>query len=162
MVIGKDAVIQLMRSPLPGKTEQRKLMYRPGYLEINRAYNLLNETIFGNKLKKPKITLERCHGAWGETHGGFDLNGNPVCTRIRMNDRYYSIHWFITVLAHEMAHQWQWEIQGPKRMRRGLEPRLSHGSSFFVHKKKLARMGIPLKTTYRSGKWFQYQDILRC
>lgn len=162
MAIGNQTVMQLMRSPLPGKTEQRRLSYRPGYIDVNRAYNLLNETIFGGKLKRPQFWIGSCRGAWGECEGGFLLDGTPVCSRIKLNDRFYSVHWFLTVLAHEMAHQWQWEIQGAKRIRRGLTPIMSHGSSFFVHKKKMSKMGIPLKTTYRSERWFEYQNIFRC
>ena len=155
-------VKKLMERPLPTLTEQRQLVYRPGLLDASRAYNLLNQSVFGAKLIKPEIEICRLHGGWGECIGVQDTDGFPYCTKIRLNDKFYSIQWFITVLAHEMAHQYQWEVQGAQRVKQGLEPIMSHGKSFFEHKEKLSQIGIYLKTTYRSEVWFETQNLFKC
>ena len=154
-------VKQLMERPLPTLTEQRQLTYRPGLLDVSRAYNLLNNSIFNGKLKKPKIEICRLHGAWGECDGDVK-DGIPYCRKIRLNERFYSIQWFITVLAHEMSHQYQWEILSLPRIKQGLDPIMSHGHTFFIHKDKMADMGIFLKSVYRSSPWFEHQNLFRC
>lgn len=155
-------VKELMQHPLPTITEQKRLQYRPNQKEVTRTYNLLNDAIFDNKLCKPTIELKRMTHCWGVCHGDYLDNESPVCIKILLSDKFYTKQWFITVLAHEMAHQWQWEVQGPKRTRKGLEALMNHRACFFVHKKRMASMGISLKSWHRMRKWFKTQDLFRC
>ena len=53
-------------------------------------------------------------------------------------------------LAHEMAHQYQWDIDGVKRIKRGWEPLMSHGPSFFKHRKSINKYGLVLKDSTQS------------
>lgn len=50
---------------------------------------------------------------------------------------------FLMILAHEMVHQWEWEIKA------SWEPNVAHGKRFFTWRKKLEkRTGLPLESTY--------------
>ena len=77
-------------------------------------------------------------------------------------DKWYCKQWLITVLAHEMCHQYQWDVQGPKRLKAGKEPMLSHGPSFFVFRDKLAKHGIALKNSHSRRRWFKHQNFFKC
>jgi hypothetical protein len=81
---------------------------------------------------------------------------------IAISDKWFCRQWFIDTLAHEMAHQYQWDIDGPKRVAEGKEPIMSHGPSFFKHKVKLDKYGLNLKTTHRVKKWFKHQTLSKC
>jgi hypothetical protein len=61
----------------------------------------------------------------------------------------------ITVLAHEMVHQYQWDIYSVKRERQGLTNIMSHGPSFFEWKDRLAEFAIDLRTAYNT------EDLLK-
>jgi hypothetical protein len=49
-------------------------------------------------------------------------------------------------MAHEMVHQFQWDILSNERQSQGLGPIMSHGPSFFAWRKPLAEYNIPLST----------------
>ena len=74
-------------------------------------------------------------------------------------DKWFSPQWLVTILAHEMSHQYQWDILGKQRLAEGKEKIMSHGPSFFVFKDNLAKYDIPLKTSHSQGKWFKYQSM---
>jgi hypothetical protein len=63
------------------------------------------------------------------------------------------------ILAHEMCHQYQWDIDRLHRILRGLPGLLSHGPSFFQHRSRLAEFGIPLQKRVSPHRWFKYQDL---
>jgi hypothetical protein len=93
---------------------------------------------------------------WGLCLGYYDDN-NTV--KIRLSNDLYCAHWMILILAHEMAHQYQWEVEGPKRKASKKAPLISHGPSFFIFKDKLKAYGIPLKTLYSTKNWFKHQKL---
>jgi len=101
---------ELMATPLPPITYQKKLMYRPSLEEAIYTYN----------------------------------------------------QWFITTLAHEMCHQYQWDVQGIERRKIGKEPIMSHGPSFFELRDKLKKHGISLKSAHGRKRWFKHQDFFKC
>ena len=158
----KQKIKQLMQKPLPSLTEQRKLIYRPDLSDASYAYNLLNNVIFDGKLVKPKIEIKRLRSCWGQCVGELTEEDSPYCSKIQLSNRFYNVQWFITILAHEMVHQWQWDIDGVKRFNEGLEPLMSHGPSFYAHKEKMAQLGISLKRWHRTKRWFIYQDFNKC
>lgn len=50
---------------------------------------------------------------------------------------------FLCILAHEMVHQWEWEILA------SWKPNVTHSKDFFSWKNKMkTRAGLPLKATY--------------
>jgi hypothetical protein len=77
-------------------------------------------------------------------------------------DRWYCRHWLIMAVAHEMVHQYQWDIESKRRKRQGLPSIMSHGPTFFSWRDKLKKHGIPLKTYNDHDRWFQTQHLFRC
>jgi len=49
-------------------------------------------------------------------------------------------------MAHEMVHQFQWDVLSNERQSQGLDPIMSHGPSFFAWREPLAEYDIPLST----------------
>ena len=157
----KSELYQLMQAPLPPIMEQKRLGYRPTLREVKNYYKLINDSIFDGQLVQPEIQLmARCRKYWGMCYGGWTKvpRRNTFC-KIRLMDKFYSRSWMISILAHEMVHQYQWDIDGPIRLANGKERILSHGPSFFKFKNRMAEHGIILKVAQRRGKWFKNQDF---
>jgi hypothetical protein len=154
----------LMMTELPPLTFQRKISYVTNIREVKALYRLINATIFNDKLSMPKIYVKpRMRDMWGQCYGADTLynKGKSRCV-IMLSERWYCKQWLIMALAHEMVHQWQWDIYSKKRMRQGLEPLMSHGPSFHQWKDKLKKHGIPLKECSDHNKWFQTQHLFKC
>jgi hypothetical protein len=162
MLEQRKRVKKIMEQPLPLISHQRRLPYRPSIRTVCSTYNLLNIAIFEGELSRPEIELMRSPKYWGMCSGDYLEDGTPVCLKIKLSDKYFTQQWFVTILAHEMSHQWQWEIIGAKRAMKGLNALMNHRSSFFTHKQTMAELGIPLKSWHRNRKWFKTQDLFRC
>lgn len=76
-------------------------------------------------------------------------------------DKWYCKQWLVNTLAHEMCHQYQWDIIGNQRLIEGKQPIMSHGPSFFVFREQLKEHGINLKTAHSKRKWFKYQNLFK-
>lgn len=146
----------LMQTPLPTITEQRRRLYRPGVQEIYAVYDLLNEFVFGNVLTRPKITIKNTGKHLGH------CTGTDHGSEIILNNRWYCIQIMIITLAHEMAHQYQWDIIGAQRAAQGKKRQLGHGTTFYIHRHSLIQYGIPLKRHFKIDHWLHYQDFTRC
>lgn len=119
--------------------------YRLTPVRAKRLYNLINETVFQNQLTPCEITLRPMRTAWG------------WCVGLEKRDEYYCKidlpptwpfqQYAITALAHEMCHQFQWEVLTRERQRQGLPAIMSHGPSFFSWREPLAQHGIPLSVS---------------
>lgn len=152
----RQTVARFMDGELPTIAEQKQKLYRPTIGQVEFYYRLLNHLVFDDKLTRPYLIIRRIHAAWGLCVGHQDLS-----CEIHITDRFYCKQWFLIVLAHEMCHQYQWQIQGAERLQQGRKPIMSHGPSFFVFKNRLLRLGIPLKIAFRTGRWFRLQDFHR-
>jgi len=77
---------------------------------------------------------------WGECEGKQQGHRNgPYYTKaIRLQRKHSTPKKFIDTMAHEMCHQYEWEIIGGE---------MSHGKTFYMWKDKLAEKGIPLYTS---------------
>lgn len=153
-----------MEEPLPSKTAQRKQLYRPKIDEVMALYRLINREVFYGRLPTPKIYLTRLHGAIGVCEGkeGPLRKTKSYCT-ITISDRYYCRQWLISTLAHEMVHQYQWDIFSNVRVKQGLPRHMSHGPSFYIWRKKLNKFGIGLKANaMQDNHWFKSQDTKQC
>lgn len=157
---------QLMTEDLPSRSFQKRLKYRTNHREVLALYKIINYEIFNNKLPVPIIeVVPRCRKYWGiciahslyPDYEYFKSN----CT-IRLSDKWYCKQWLITTLAHEMCHQYQWDVESHKRIREGKEPLMSHGPSFFMWRDKLEKHGVPLKTFHRMKRWFIHQSMWKC
>ena len=162
MMINAD-LITMMQEPLPSIGSQRRLIYRPTLPEVVSLYQLINTTIFDGAMTMPDIKLaSRCRKYWGMCFGGTELVGhtNTYCT-IKLMDKWYCKQWLITILAHEMCHQYQWDIYSNQRVENDKDRIMSHGPSFFIFKRKLAEHGISLKVAHRQRKWFMHQNLFK-
>lgn len=161
----RSKIKEIMELPLPTITEQRKKSYRPTLRKIRSTYRLINEEIFQNKLTIPEIQLIQRSRYWGlcmgKGRGGSPFPTGSYCV-IKLNNKFYSQHWMIATLAHEMVHQYQWDIYSKQRVRQGMDPLMSHGPSFHMWKEKLKKHGIPLKEFNDHGKWFRTQHLFKC
>lgn len=146
-----------MQTPLPSKGFQRKKKFYPTKLQVTETYQLLNTHIFNNQLTLPSINLRNLN-VWGMCIG-FDTPRHY--SKIKLNYRFFCVQWFVTILAHEMAHQIQWDLHGPRRIADKRVPLLSHGPTFFEYKQKMLEFKIPLKSFYCDKKWFKTQDMLK-
>jgi hypothetical protein len=155
---------ELMALELPAINRQKKLCYRTTYDEAVAIYRMLNKEIFNNQLEMPIIeVMPRCRKYWGMCFGFYERRrGRRSYCKIRLMDKWYCQQWLITTLAHEMCHQYQWDIIGPKREAEGKNRLMSHGASFFVFKEKLAKHGISLKRSHGRRRWFKNQDFWKC
>lgn len=154
----------LMSKELPSLTFQRKMSYVANIREVKAIYRLINKEVFNNRLAVPKIYIKsRLMGSWGECYGA-DTPYNPYKSRcvITLADRWYCKQWLIMTIAHEMCHQYEWDIISKRRQREGLPPIMSHGPTFFRWRNKLKKKGIPLKKFNDHKKWFVTQRLFKC
>ena len=113
--------------------------YFPSLTDIKKFYKLLNKHIFNNQLIQPKLKLARLHGCWGDCSGYEDSK-----IVIRLSQFHISLPSFLTTLGHEMVHQYQWQIDGGRRIAKGKSPVMSHGPSFHKWRKKFDKFDMPL------------------
>ena len=155
---------ELMAGELPALSYQKKLCYRTNHDEVVAIYKILNKTIFNNKLEMPIIeVVPRCRKYWGMCFGTHERSpGRRSYCKIRLMDKWYCKQWLISTLAHEMCHQYQWDIIGDQRTKKGKDRLMSHGPTFYVFKEKLAKHGISIKRAHGKRRWFKHQDFFKC
>jgi hypothetical protein len=151
-----------MQSPLPSITFQQRLGFRVSPEDVKYAYKILNRYIFDNQLIRPNIEVGITRGYWGICHGHMQEQSNGGYSSLKISDKYYCAQWFLNVLAHEMAHQYQWDVIAPERMEQGMRPLLSHGPTFFIWRERMEHYGLHLKTAHSRRRWFAHQDLRRC
>lgn len=156
----------LMSQELPSYGYQKRLNYRTNQREVLHLYKLINREIFNNKLPQAEIrVLNKTPMYWGYCIAKNSIpdieHGKSVCL-IKVAEKWYCKQWLITTLAHEMVHQYQFDVESVKRMKHGLDPIMSHGPSFFVFREKLARHGISLKKAHSKRRWFHSQNLFKC
>lgn len=153
-----------MSEKLPLISHQRKRSYKTSYDEVVEMYKVLNKTVFKNKLIMPEIIVKaRCREYWGMCHSITMLpKTGKTNVKIVLNEKWYCKQWLVMTLAHEMCHQYQWDVIGPERVKAGKSPIMSHGPSFFIHRDRLEKFDIPLKRSHGTKKWFQHQNLFKC
>lgn len=161
----KSKLYSLMNHDLPNITSQKRLAYRTDEAEVKKLFRLINREVFDGVLPTPNIeVVSNCRKYWGfctSNSTEFVLTKKSNCT-IRLSDKWFCKQWLISTLAHEMCHQYQWDILSKKRVKKGLKPIMSHGPSFFIFRDKLREHGIPLKHALRMRKWFKVQNMFKC
>jgi hypothetical protein len=153
----------IMESPLPSIGQQKRLSYRTNTQEVTRLYRMLNWYVFDGILPTPVLeVVPRCRKYWGMCYGEEEkFRYKRSYCKIRLMDKWYCKQWLINTLAHEMCHQYQWDIIGAKRIQQGKNPIMSHGPSFFVFRERLKEHGISLKTAHSKRRWFKHQNLFR-
>lgn len=161
-----NPIRKIMATELPGITYQRRKSFRPTLDDVDYAYGIINRYVFENQLKKPKIILKAGRKVWGTCQWLGEQQQSGSWCEIQINDKWFCIQWFINVLAHEMIHQYQWDIGRWQHLDLyGREPNMhggAHGPSFFEWRENFEYYGLNLKTWFRTGRWFKYQDFTKC
>lgn len=151
-----------LEAPLPSITYQKRKSFRINDEDVKYAYKIINRYVFDNELRKPNVILGRTRLYWGMCIGhSFMQDSGSFCT-IKLTDKFYSVHWFLNTLAHEMAHQYQWDVITPERLAEGRPPIISHGPTFFMWKERMAYYGLTLKTAHSMHRWFKHQEFSKC
>lgn len=101
-----------------------------------RWWNLLNNALFDGKLIPPKKIIVK---AFRNEHGWCNPLSKQGHVQLGINSEFHDRKEFITILAHEMIHQWQWTEVGE----------MTHGQTFWQWKPLLKRVfNIPLNEKY--------------
>lgn len=141
-----------MNTPLPPISFQKRKGYRPSLREVKHIYKLLNKYVFNNKLVMPPLQIGICRTYWGMCVGLHQSTKKGTYCKIRLMDKWFCVQWLVTTLAHEMVHQYEWDV---------LRKKMTHRQSFFMWRDVLAKYNIDLKTYHGQRKWFRYQDFYR-
>jgi hypothetical protein len=161
-----NPVRKIMQAELPSMTYQKRKLFRPEPEAVVYAYTILNRYLFDNKLHRPPITQGISRKTWGVCQW-FDRPQAPgTWCRISLSDKWFCQQWFLNTLAHEMAHQYQWDVYRWEHLdyygRPMSESSAGHGPSFFMWRDRFADYGLTLKTSYGQRRWFAHQDFSRC
>ena len=156
----------VMSSPLPSITYQRRRSFRPAQREVEWYYDKINYYVFNGQLRRPIIRLGTIRKCWGMCEWEEELQPTSSYCKIRLSDKWFCAQWFVNTLAHEMVHQWQWDVyrfEYESQYNKGM-PRLSgaHGPSFFSWRERFAEYGLCLKIAYGQKRWFRHQDFYKC
>ena len=158
-----NPVRAIMESPLPSITYQRRKLFRPGYADINYAYNIINRYCFDNRLRKPEIVQRQLKGVWGFCQWEHEEQNNGSHCFINLVDKWFCPQWFIQTLAHEMAHQYQWDVFRWEHYNGKMPDRSGgHGPSFFMWRDRFEHYGLNLKVAHGQKRWFKWQDFRKC
>ena len=156
----------IMAQPLPSITYQRRKSFRPSYADINYAYNVINKYVFDGQLVKPKIIQRTIHKSWGFCLWEEEEQRSGSYTNIHIYDKWFCPQWFMNTLAHEMAHQYQWDIYRWDHLDyHGTEMYKDsggHGASFYMWTERFAHYGLCLKRSFGQKRWFKHQDFTKC
>ena len=155
-----------MSAPLPSKYYQRRKMFRPSYEDVIYAYNAINKHIFDKALRRPIITLGQPQKCWAYCQWNDTVQYNGSYCNIFLSNKWFCQQWFLNTLAHEMVHQYQWDVYRWEHLDYYGKPMFcgsgAHGPSFFEWREEFAYYGLTLKTAFGQKRWFKYQDFNRC
>lgn len=155
----------IMERPLPKITYQKRKMYRPSRDEILYTYRLINLYIFDNILAMPEITTGQPQKAWAYCLWYNEPQGPDTFCTIHLNKNWMCRQWFINTFAHEMVHQWQWDIYRPNEnpnYNKYVNKSMGHGPSFFRWRDKFAEHGLCLKGSFGQKRWYKHQNFNKC
>lgn len=156
----------IMATPLPSITYQRRKSFRPSDEDIIYAYNIINRYVFDNQLRRPDITKGTLRKAWGYCQWLENEQKTGSATHIRLMDKWFCTQWFMQTLAHEMVHQYQWDIYRYEHMdfygRDINQYSGAHGPSFFAWRERFEFYDLTLKVSFGQRRWFKYQDFTKC
>jgi len=156
-MLRRSPLLKIMESELPDFARCKK-GYQPTLKEAKHYYKLINRHVFENQLTPTKIRIFRMRDCWGYCSNINNNSSEPI-SEILLTRKFPCLQFFIAVLAHEMVHQFQWEIETPLRRSRGLGPVWGHGANFFRWSRKFKRVGIPLSRYGNHHKLIEHRDI---
>lgn len=161
-----NPIRKIMAQPLPSITYQRRKSFRPSDDDIVYAYGLINKYVFDGVLKRPQITKGSLKQAWGYCQWLQQEQDTGSWCQIKLMDKWFCPQWFMNTLAHEMVHQYQWDVDRWDHIDRyGRGPNMlsgAHGPSFFEWRDQFAHYDLYLKTWFGQKRWFRHQDFKKC
>ena len=161
-----NPIRRIMELPLPSITYQRRKQFRPGIEDVIYSYNILNKYIFENALRRPVINQKQLQKCWGLCHWLFPKQKSGSYCQISINDKWFCPQWFLNTLAHEMVHQYQWDIDRREYMdyygREMYTDSGGHGPTFYAWRDRFEFYGLTLKLSYGQKRWFKFQDFTKC
>lgn len=105
---------------------------------VHDIYDCLNRAVFNGTLVRPHIIINNYGklGFWGECEGKQRGSrwGEHYTKAIRIERNWPNMKKLITVMAHEMVHQWEWDKLGT----------MTHGNNFWAWQDRLLNKGIRL------------------
>jgi hypothetical protein len=121
--------------------------------------------VFDNQLYRPEIELGRLRKIWGYCQWQKDQQDTGSYCTIKLSDKWFCEQWFMNTLAHEMVHQYQWDIYRwdhldyyGKEMNKTSG---AHGPSFYMWRPKFEAFGLSLKIYWSQRRWFKYQEFAK-
>lgn len=144
---------KIMSTKLPSKAEQRKLPYKVSKYQLKKMYKIINKELFNDRLPTPRLTIKESYkGAMGHCEANVvpPRGARRSSCEIVLTDRWYCKQWCLITLAHEMVHQYQWDI---------LRREMSHGPSFYAFRKHFKKKGVPLYKYLGVSCWFKTQKF---
>ena len=155
----------MMSEPLPSITYQRRKSFRPSDADIIYAYNIINRYVFDGVLVQPQLDKGILRKAWGYC-SWLDEKQNGTWCRIKLMDKWFCPQWFLNTLAHEMVHQYQWDIYRWEHLGYYGKPMYensgAHGPSFYMWRDRFEYYGLNLKVSFGQKRWFRHQDFNKC
>lgn len=157
---------KIMAAQLPGITYQRRKSFRPGEEDVAHAYNIINKYIFDGVLKRPEIQLGTFRNIMGYCQWEREQQESGSWCRIGLMDKWFCSQWFMNTLAHEMVHQYQYDVyrwEYKDHYRRNMpENSGAHGPSFYMWRDRFAHYDLTLKISFGQKRWFKFQDFTKC
>jgi len=157
---------KIMSQELPSITYQRRKSFRPTDEDIVYSYNIINKYIFDGVLTRPAITKGTIRRAWGYCHWLNEEQETGSWCTIRLMDKWFCPQWFLNTLAHEMVHQYQWDIDRWHHIelhgRDIYQNSGAHGPSFYAWRERFEHYDLKLKISFGQKRWFKHQDFTKC
>lgn len=161
-----NPIRSIMAQTLPSITYQRKKNFRPSDVDMVYAYQIINKYVFDGVLRKPVLKQGRLHKAWGLCNWLNKEQINGSWCAISLSDKWFCPQWFMNTLAHEMVHQYQWDVYRwdhlecyGKEMYTGSG---AHGPSFYAFRERFEYYDLNLKISFGQKRWFKHQDFTKC
>ena len=159
----RNPVSKIMQSDLPTPDIMLTVGHKTCLKEIKYYYEILNKYIFDEELIMPRIKLQRMNKSWGQCEGYviYDSDNSIIeyKTQIILAPKQLCPQLCMVNLAHEMVHQYQWQVDSIQRTKQGKEALMSHGPSFFRWREKFEYFGLPLATGHYAEKIALHQNI---
>lgn len=160
-----NPIRSIMAHPLPNITYQRRKRFRPNEFDVVYAYGILNRYVFDNVLIRPEIKVSRIHRAWGLCHWMKQEQDSGSWCKIQLMDKWFCQQWFMNTLAHEMVHQYQWDVYRWDLIDAGKRIYMdsgAHGPSFYMFRERFEHYGLTLKIAFGQRRWFKHQNFNKC
>jgi len=136
-IIAKSKLAKAMMADAYFVESPKHCPFRPTVDYVEKWFAIINKEVFSGQLRKPdKIEVRRRHKCWAET-GGYVLNEDgqeTVVINLSINHRFKSHKHFLSVLAHECVHIYEY-LTGQT---------MGHGQNFLAWGPKLAKFGVQI------------------